>query len=101
MAKTVNYTARKLQSHFDLAVQLYGDVSQIGEILRNVSDINGEIPLGTVFSFPEQTDPIAKFFKDKVVQTDFVPVSGDAPPTFDSTQVTWDSSQYTFDMTTV
>lgn len=68
------YKARKLQSHFDLSIQLYGDISQIGEILKNVSDINGEIPLGTEFILPEQSDPIAVFFADKVVQTDFVVV---------------------------
>lgn len=98
MAKTVRYTARKLQSHFDLAVQLYGDVSQIGEILKNVSDINGEIPLGTVFSYPEQTDPIAVFFRDKVVQTDF---EVDAPLFFtaDNTLIKADSTLLTADQT--
>jgi hypothetical protein len=64
------YRAHKLQSHFDLAIQLYGDFSQIGEIIRNISDINGEIPLGTEFIIPEQKDPQAEYFNDKIVATD-------------------------------
>ncbi len=65
------YKTRKRQSHFDLAVQLYGDFSKIGEILKNIDDINGEIPIGTIFDVPVQTDPAALFFTNKkiIVQT--------------------------------
>ena len=73
------YKARKLQSHFDLVVQLYGDFSKIGEILKNIDDINGEIPLGTSFNVPVQNDPAALFFSNRgiIVQTDFLLESGD------------------------
>lgn len=68
------YKTRKRQSHFDLAVQLYGDFSKIGEILKNIDDINGEILMGTIFDIPTQTDPTAIFFSSRglFVQTDFV-----------------------------
>lgn len=64
------YAAHSLQSHFDLAIQLYGDISKIGNILPGIADINGQIALGTEFEIPEQTDPQAVFFLNKVLATD-------------------------------
>lgn len=90
------YRAHKLQSIFDLAVQLYGDLSKIGNILTEIPDINGEIALGTVFELPEQIDPQAVFFLDKIVATDVRPPS---ELTFDMTTIRWDSTLYTFDQT--
>lgn len=98
MAKTVIYRTHNLQSHFDLAVQLYGDISKIGEILIKISDINGNIPIGTIFTIPEQTDPQAIYFKNKVVATDFITNEED-DVTFDSTVYTFDSTVLTFDRT--
>lgn len=95
------YKTRYLQSHFDLAVQLYGNVSQIGEILRNISDINGNIPLGSVFEVEPQTDKIAKYFVGKVVATDFIytptVTPGDGDVTWDRTDITWDRTDITWD----
>jgi hypothetical protein len=98
MAKTVTYKTRTQQSHFDLAIQIYGDISQIGEILKNIDDINGEIALGTAFSFPEQTDPAALYFSNKTGQTD---VAIDAPIflTVDNDTITVDSTLITADQT--
>ena len=91
------YKARKLQSHFDLAVQLYGDLSKIGEVLKNIDDINGEIPLGLSFDVPLQTDPAAIFFSSSgtIVQTDFVVSS----LTADTTLFTADTTLLTADQT--
>lgn len=100
MAKTATYRAHSQQSAYDLALQIYGDISQIGEILKNIDDINGEIAMGTIFTFPVQTDPAAVFFLDKVVATD---VPFDAPEflTVDSDMITVDSILETADQTEV
>jgi len=98
LAPTKNYEAHYLQSHFDLAVQLYGDFSQIGEILGNISDINGNIALGTAFTLPEQSDPIAKYFEKRIVATDFLATNPEAL-TVDATDITMDSDIITADQT--
>jgi hypothetical protein len=98
MAKTITYLAHSQQSHFDLSVQLYGDISQIGEILKNIDDINGEIALGTAFSLPEQVDPTAIFFKNRIVATDIPEVIIDFL-TVDSGLITVDSGLITADQT--
>lgn len=91
------YKTRKLQSHFDLVIQLYGDFSKIGEILINIGDINGEIPLGTSFDVPVQNDPTALLFSSRgtIVQTDFVV----ATLTADTTEFTADTTFLTADQT--
>lgn len=63
------YLSRSNQSHWDLALQLYGDISQIGEILKNNTDINGDIALNTAFVTPVPKDPRAVFFLTKTVAT--------------------------------
>jgi len=98
LAPTKNYQAHYLQSHFDLAVQLYGDFSQIGEILGNISDINGNIALGTAFVLPQQSDPIAKYFEKRIVATDF-PATDPEALTVDATDITIDSDLVTVDQT--
>lgn len=97
----MKYKTRYLQSHFDLAVQLYGDFSQIGQVLRNIDDINGNIPLGQVITLDEQTDPTAKYFANRIVATDFIytaPVTpGEGNITWDRTDITWDRTDITWD----
>jgi hypothetical protein len=63
------YLSKSKQSHWDLALQLYGDISQIGEILKNNTDINGDIALNTDFTVPVPKDPQAVFFLTKTVAT--------------------------------
>lgn len=96
------YKTRYLQSHFDLAVQLYGDISKIGEILGNIADINGQIPIGTAFNVPAQDDPAALFFTqfNLIVQTDIIV---DAPVflTVDNDTIKVDSTLVTADQTEV
>ncbi len=93
------YKTRLLQSHFDLVVQLYGDFSKIGEILKNIDDINGNVEIGTILDVPVQTDPTALFFSNNalIVQTDILAETVGIP-TFDSEEITWDSEEFTFDM---
>lgn len=68
------YTTRLLQSAYDLAIQLYGDISKIGNILNYFPNLDTNIPVGSSLTIEEQTDPIAVFFKDKgiIVSTDFI-----------------------------
>lgn len=63
------YLSKSNQSHWDLAIQLYGDISQIGEILKNNTDINGDIALNTAFVTPVPKDPQAVYFLNKTVAT--------------------------------
>ena len=67
--KQAVYVTSKNQSVYDLALQLYGDVAKIGNILTEISDIDVEVPFGTSFLVPEQQDPQALFFKNKIIAT--------------------------------
>lgn len=92
------FHAHKLQSHFDLSIQIYGDFSKIGEILKNIDDINGEIQLGTSFAVPASTDPQAAFFLDKIVATDII-FDAPIPLTVDTVLIRVDSVLVTSDQT--
>ena len=67
--KFYTFLSRNGQSHWDLAIQLYGDISQIGEILKTNTDINGDIPFNSEFLIQVPEDPQAVFFLDKIVTT--------------------------------
>ena len=75
------YKTRDKQSVYDLAVQLYGDVSKIGKLLTQFTDLDNVLTLNSEIEVATQTDPIAIYFIDKsmIVSTDFTPVvsSGD------------------------
>lgn len=94
------YKTISLQSVYDLAVQLYGDLSKIGNLLTLFPNLDSVITLNSEISLPDQIDPIAVYFKNNglSVATDLlpsVPPAGDA--TWDRTDITWDSTFYTFD----
>ena len=67
------YKTRDKQSVYDLAVQLYGDVSKIGNLLKNFSNLDSELALGSGITLEVQKDPIAIFFSEQkiIVATDF------------------------------
>jgi len=69
------YVIASLQTIYDLAVQLYGDVNKISQLISNFSNINSELS-GTI-SF-SSTSPIAKYYFDRgiIVQTNFVTPGG-------------------------
>lgn len=90
------YSVRKNQSVYDLAIQLYGNLSNIGKLLEIFSNLNDEVPIGSAIALEKQDDPIVTFFKNKVVAT-FEKPELISHLTFDSTLVTWDSSLYTWD----
>jgi len=75
------YTTRKQQSVYDLAVQLYGSISNIGNLLKLFPNLDNEIPLGSKIIIEEQADPIAKFFLDRkiIVCTDLEDSAAPAP----------------------
>jgi len=100
MAKSKTYLTRDLQNVYDLAVQLYGDVSKIGILLDLFPNLDEVIDLNSSIVVPDQLDPVAIYFRDSglIVSTDFVSGAVDNP-TFDSSVVKWDSDVYSFDMT--
>lgn len=91
------YSVRQSQSVYDLAVQLYGTISNIGKLLEIFPNLNIQVPFGSVINLEDQADPIVTFFKGKVVATfsdsEFVIPS----VTFDSSLITFDSTVYTWD----
>jgi hypothetical protein len=66
------YTTRERQSVYDLAIQLYGDLSKIGNILNYFPNLDDNITVGSEITLSEQEDPMAVYFKDRqiIVSTD-------------------------------
>lgn len=63
------YLVRESQSVYDLAVQLYGTVSNIGKLLENFPNLNEQVPFNSPVDLVDQSDPVVTFFKGKVVAT--------------------------------
>lgn len=78
ITKSAQYSTKKMQTVYDLAIQLYGDVSKIGSLLTAITNINNEVPLFSALTVEEQKDPIVKYFIDNniIVATDFTVASG-------------------------
>jgi hypothetical protein len=76
MAKSSTYLTRDSQSVYDLAVQLYGDVSKIGILLKLFPNLDSAISLNSPIVVETQIDPIAIFFSDNriIVATDIIPI---------------------------
>lgn len=74
MALSKTYLTRQYQTVYDLAVQLYGDVSKIGILLENFPNLNNAIDFNSTITISPQLDPIAKYFVDSgiIVATDLV-----------------------------
>ena len=61
-----NYTTREGQTIFDLAIQLYGDVSQALTIVRNndsIDSLNSNVPTGTVIQYEDPKNTITNQFR--------------------------------------
>lgn len=71
------YLTRDAQSVYDLAVQLYGTVSNIGKLLEKFPNLDDEVPFNSPISIVDQSDPVVSFFKNKVVATFRAPVISD------------------------
>ena len=69
---STTYLTRDKQSIYDLAVQLYGDVSKIGILLELFPNLDSSINLNSSILVPTQVDPIALFFSSNsvIVATD-------------------------------
>ncbi len=67
------YTTLYLQSAYDLAIQLYGDVSKIGNIINYFPNLDNEIPIGSLINVAKQDDPIAAYFADRRIAVATVP----------------------------
>lgn len=76
---TSTYKTLTKQSVFDLAIQLYGDISQIRNLLEVFPNLDEPIPVGSEIEMTEQIDPIALFFTDRriKVSTDIDPEESD------------------------
>jgi 3D (Asp-Asp-Asp) domain-containing protein len=77
------------QSVYDLSIQLYGDLSKIGNLIKLFPNLDNVIPVGSEITVETQTDPIAKYFSDRrlMVATDTATeLAGEIfDSTFDST----------------
>lgn len=64
------YIIASLQTIYDLAIQLYGDINKISQLLSYFSDINSELSGTIAFS---STSPIVKYFSDRgiIIQTNY------------------------------
>jgi hypothetical protein len=82
ISRPSEYLTKSYQNVYDLAVQVYGDISKIGILLELFPNLDVSINLSSSIMVDDQADPIAKYFKDKriVVSTDvFVaPLGGGA-----------------------
>lgn len=70
--KEITYKTREFQSIFDLAVQLYGDISRIDEILPTIRNLGTKIEFGTSVTYTPTKDPVSLFFQNKVIATAYV-----------------------------
>jgi hypothetical protein len=61
------YRVGESQSIYDLACQIFGNVSQLGLIIPFVSDLNSEITPGTGISYSPPDDPMAVYFYNTAV----------------------------------
>lgn len=86
------------QNVYDLAIQVYGDLSKIGLLLEKFPNLNNSATLGTSYSFDTQIDPIAVYLKQNrvVVATD---TDGITELTVDTIELTVDSDLITADQT--
>lgn len=60
------FTAKESQSVFDLAIQLYGSVDYVFQLLEdntNLGDINNEFCVGVNIKYEEQTFAITEYFR--------------------------------------
>jgi hypothetical protein len=76
---TTSYSAADYQSIWDVAIQLFGDVSRVDEILPIIRNLGSKIGFGLPIQFTPNLDPVSLFFTNKVVATaisdDYMPVS--------------------------
>jgi hypothetical protein len=66
------YKTRSKQTVYDMAIQLYGDFSKIGEVMKTFTDLDNVIPVASEIDVPVQTDPQALYFANNkiIVATD-------------------------------
>lgn len=78
MALSKTYLTRQYQTVYDLTVQLYGDMSKIGILMKNFPNLNSAIDFNSEVTVTQQSDPIAKYFSDNsiIVATDLVMEEG-------------------------
>lgn len=63
------FITREGQSHFDLAIQLYGNFSGIANILAKASSLDDDIVTGTVFEYSENESQESFLFRSFLVAT--------------------------------
>ncbi len=63
------FITRDGQTHFDLAIQLYGNFSGIANILMGSPSLDADITVGTSFEYPENESKESKLFRSFLVAT--------------------------------
>lgn len=94
-----SYKTISMQSVFDLSVQLYGDISKIGNLVRNFPNLDDNIEIGEVITLDVQTDPIAVYFKERGIKVATDIIDDTVPITVDNTDITVDTTEITSDQT--
>lgn len=69
------FVTRYRQNKYDLAINLYGSISGLPEIIKLFPDLSAEIPVGTVINYPEAATKEAAYFRGKLVACDPIVVS--------------------------
>jgi hypothetical protein len=58
-----NYTTKAGQSVYDIALQKYGSIEYVGEVMRAADQVVGEVPTGTVLALNNtQDNAITQYF---------------------------------------
>lgn len=99
----MDYIVRRDQNIFDIAIQLFGDISFAAQII-NDNDLTWSAPLTTgqvlqINNVGVGNEEIKTFFElsGRIVQNITPALTGEDDLTFSSTVITWDSTEITFD----
>lgn len=63
------WITREGQSHYDLAIQLYGSTDGLAKILGNLPSLDLDVPTGTQLSYPFERTQNSLFFLRTLVST--------------------------------
>jgi hypothetical protein len=67
ISKDSEYIVKEYQSVYDLAIQLYGDVQRLPELITSFSNLNEPLPIGAKYIYKSNESPIRKYLLDRGV----------------------------------
>jgi hypothetical protein len=62
---SVDYIVRESQSIYDLAIQIYGDVQKLPDLISAFTNINLQIAAGSKYTYLNVNNPIKQYFLDR------------------------------------